>query len=196
MKPYAESCDQNRDPILSVIRPLLADRSRVLEIGSGTGQHAVYFAARMPHLTWYTSDCPEYHQGIRLWLEEAALSNARAPLHLDVARSVWPALPVDAVFSANTAHIMHWPEVEAMFAGVGGLLPAGGLFLLYGPFNYHGRFTSDSNARFDGWLKQRDPAMGVRDFEALDELACAAGMALEQDFEMPANNRILCWRRK
>ncbi|WP_321528799.1 DUF938 domain-containing protein [Sedimenticola selenatireducens] len=196
MKPYSESCDQNRDPILSVIQPLFAELTRVLEIGSGTGQHAVYFAAAMPHLTWHTSDCLEYHDGIRLWLEEAALPNVRPPLQLDVARSVWPSLDVEAVFSANTAHIMHWPEVEAMFAGVGGLLPAGGLFALYGPFNYQGRFTSDSNARFDGWLKQRDPAMGVRDFEALDCLANAAGMALMQDFEMPANNRILCWRRQ
>ncbi|WP_435684285.1 DUF938 domain-containing protein [Sedimenticola selenatireducens] len=196
MKPYSESCDQNRDPILSVIQPLFAELTRVLEIGSGTGQHAVYFAAAMPHLTWHTSDCLEYHDGIRLWLEEAALPNVRPPLQLDVARSVWPSLDVEAVFSANTAHIMHWPEVEAMFAGVGGLLPAGGLFALYGPFNYQGRFTSDSNARFDGWLKQRDPAMGVRDFEALDRLANAAGMALMQDFEMPANNRILCWRRQ
>jgi len=196
MKPYSESCDQNRDPILSVIQPLFAELTRVLEIGSGTGQHAVYFAAAMPHLTWHTSDCLEYHDGIRLWLEEAALPNVRSPLQLDVARSVWPSLDVEAVFSANTAHIMHWPEVEAMFAGVGGLLPAGGLFALYGPFNYQGRFTSDSNARFDGWLKQRDPAMGVRDFEALDRLANAAGMALMQDFEMPANNRILCWRRQ
>ncbi|PLX62663.1 DUF938 domain-containing protein [Sedimenticola selenatireducens] len=196
MKPYSESCDQNRDPILSVIQPLFAELTRVLEIGSGTGQHAVYFAAAMPHLTWHTSDCLEYHDGIRLWLEEAALPNVRSPLQLDVARSVWPSLDVEAVFSANTAHIMHWPGVEAMFAGVGGLLPAGGLFALYGPFNYQGRFTSDSNARFDGWLKQRDPAMGVRDFEALDRLANAAGMALMQDFEMPANNRILCWRRQ
>ncbi|WP_428604223.1 DUF938 domain-containing protein [Sedimenticola sp.] len=196
MKPYSESCDQNREPILSVIKPLFADRRGVLEIGSGTGQHAVYFAAALPHLTWYTSDCPEYHAGIRLWLEEAALPNVCAPLQLDVARSTWPELEVDAVFSANTAHIMHWPEVEAMFAGVGGLLPSGGLFALYGPFNYNGLFTSDSNARFDGWLKGRDPAMGVRDFEDLDRLAEAAGMRLLNDYAMPANNRILCWQRQ
>ncbi len=196
MKPYSESCEQNREPILSVIQPLFADLNQILEIGSGTGQHAVYFAARMPHLIWHTSDCAEYHAGIRLWLEEAALPNVRDPLHLDVARCSWPALDVDGVFSANTAHIMHWPEVEAMFAGVGDLLPAGGLFVLYGPFNYQGRFTSDSNARFDSWLKQRDPAMGVRDFEALDALASQAGLQLMNDFEMPANNRILCWQRQ
>lgn len=196
MKPYSESCEQNREPILSVIQPLFADLNQILEIGSGTGQHAVYFAARMPHLIWHTSDCAEHHAGIRLWLEEAALPNVRGPLHLDVARCSWPVLDVDGVFSANTAHIMHWPEVEAMFAGVGDLLPAGGRFALYGPFNYHGRFTSDSNARFDSWLKQRDPAMGVRDFEALDALARQAGLQLMNDFEMPANNRILCWQRQ
>jgi len=194
-KPYSESCDQNREPILAVIGPLLQDARSLLEIGSGTGQHAVYFARALPHLVWHTSDCLEYHPGIRLWLEEAALANTRPPLQLDVARSDWPELEVDAVFSANTAHIMHWHEVAAMFAGVGRLLPTGGRFLLYGPFNYHGRFTSDSNARFDQWLKARDPGMGVRDFEALSQLAEEAGLQLRQDFEMPANNRILYWQR-
>lgn len=194
-KPYSESCDQNREPILSVIAPLLRDARQVLEIGSGTGQHAVHFAAALPHLVWHTSDCAEYHPGIRLWLEEAALPNTRPPLLLDVARSAWPALEVDAVFSANTAHIMHWHEVEAMFAGVGQLLGDGGHFMLYGPFNYNGRFSSESNARFDRWLKARDPAMGVRDFETLSELAERVGLQLLEDFEMPVNNRILCWQR-
>ena len=196
MKPYAESCDQNRDPILSVIRPLFAGAATVLEIGSGTGQHAVYFASNMPHLTWQTSDCPEYHEGINLWLEEAKLPNIRPPLMLDVKRSDWPDMVVDAVFSANTAHIMHWPDVVAMFAGVGGVLRAGGLFTLYGPFNYNGNFSSESNARFDSWLKARDPEMGVRDFEALEQLAQSAGMVLLDDYEMPVNNRILCWQRQ
>ncbi|MCW8907609.1 MAG: class I SAM-dependent methyltransferase [Sedimenticola sp.] len=194
-KPYSESCDQNREPILHVIGPLLQDARSLLEIGSGTGQHAVYFAAALPHLVWHTSDCAEYHPGIRLWLEAEALANTRPPLQLDVARSEWPELEVDAVFSANTAHIMHWHEVEAMFAGVGRLLQPGGRFLLYGPFNYHGRFTSDSNVRFDQWLKARDPGMGVRDIEELSQLAEEAGLRLQEDFEMPANNRILYWQR-
>jgi cyclopropane fatty-acyl-phospholipid synthase-like methyltransferase len=195
MKPYSESCDQNREPILSVIQPHFEQSSAVLEIGSGTGQHAVYFAAKMPHLTWYTSDCQEYHAGIQLWLDEAALPNVRPPLLLDVSLE-WPSLAVDAVFSANTAHIMHWSDVEAMMAGVGQLLPSGGHFALYGPFNYNGRFSSASNARFDGWLKARDPGMGVRDFEAVNHLAEKAGLTLLQDYEMPVNNRILCWQRR
>ncbi len=193
MKPYAESCDENREPILHVIEPLLSDCNSVLEIGSGTGQHAVYFARKMPHLVWHTSDCIEYHAGIGMWLEEAGLDNTRAPIELDVTRSVWPEQAFDAVFSANTAHIMHWPDVQAMFAGVGSVLKAGGCFLLYGPFNYDNRYTSESNARFDAWLKSRDPGSGLRNFEALDALARRAGMQLEQDYDMPVNNRILYW---
>lgn len=196
MKPYSESCEQNRDAILQVIQPLFKDRKNVLEIGSGTGQHAVYFAQKMPHLIWHTSDKAENHQGILAWIEEAALDNIRAPISLDVSRDKWPNAEIDAVFSANTAHIMSWPEVEALIAGVGAQLANNGLFVLYGPFNYDGNFTSDSNARFDQWLKERDPQSGVRDFEALEKLAQKSGMALENDFEMPANNRILCWRKR
>jgi SAM-dependent methyltransferase len=194
-KPYSEACDRNRDPILAVIEPLLVECKAVLEIGSGTGQHAVYFAEKMPHLLWHTSDRDEYHQGIGQWLEEARLANLRPPLSLDVTRWPWPALAVDAVFSANTAHIMHWSEVEALFSGVGELLPENGFFLLYGPFNYEGRYTSDSNERFDARLKSRDPLSGIRDFEALVRLASRAGLLLRQDFAMPANNRILFWEK-
>ena len=196
MKPYSNACDQNRDPILAVIEPLFARCLGVLEIGSGTGQHAVYFARKMPHLTWYTSDREEYRDGIRQWLQDAALPNTPPPLLLDASQTHWPSPPVDAVFSANTTHIMHWSEVEALFDGVGRILPVGGLFLLYGPFNYGGSFTSDSNARFDAGLKLRDPYSGMRDFEALNGLAASAGMSLQQDYEMPANNRILCWRKR
>ena len=196
MKPYSESCDQNREPILGVIRGLLNDCTRVLEIGSGTGQHAVYFAEQMPHLVWQTSDCLEYHAGIKLWLQESNLANTRPPIELDVSRSAWPERRFDAVFSANTAHIMHWPDVVAMFSGVGSLLPSGGRFLLYGPFNYNNRFTSESNAGFDAWLKSRDPDSGIRNFEDLDRLAGLAGMRLQHDYEMPVNNRILYWEKK
>lgn len=194
MKPYSESCDQNREPILSVIQPLFADVRDVLEIGSGTGQHAVFFGEKMPHLTWQTSDVALYHQGIQMWLDEAALPNVKAPLSLDVG-DAWPPSQFDAVYSANTVHIMGWDAVEACFAGVGRVLNTGGVFALYGPFNYNGQFTSDSNAQFDVWLKQRDPVSGVRDFEALDKLAQQAGMTLQHDYEMPANNRVLVWQK-
>jgi cyclopropane fatty-acyl-phospholipid synthase-like methyltransferase len=195
MKPYAESCDENREPIISVIQPLLMDCSSVLEIGSGTGQHAVYFAEKLPHLVWHSSDCIEHHAGINMWLQEAGLENTPAPIELNVSTSAWPRQHYDAVFSANTAHIMHWADVEAMFTGIGSVLSVGGRLLLYGPFNYDNRYTSDSNARFDNWLKSRDPESGIRNFEDLDKLAQGSGMRLRQDYEMPANNRILYWEK-
>jgi len=196
MKPFSESCEQNKQPILAVLREALTDARAVLEIGSGTGQHAVFFARELPYLSWYTSDRLEYHPGITAWLEEARLANVHGPAELDTRQREWPGVEVDAVFSANTAHIMDWPAVEAMFAGVGRLLPAGGLFCLYGPFNYGGRHTSESNERFDAWLRARDPASGVRDFDDLDALARAAGTDLQRDYEMPANNRTLVWRKR
>lgn len=194
-KPFAESCVQNREPILAVLRDVFADRRHVLEIGSGTGQHAVYFAPELPHLTWQTADVPAHHAGIRQWLEDAALPNVLPPLALDVNDTGWHGGRYDAVFSANTLHIMSWDEVEQCFAGIGAVLEAGGVVAIYGPFNYGGRYTSESNARFDAWLKARDPASGVRDFEAVNALAAAQGLALWQDIAMPANNRTLVWRR-
>ena len=194
-KPFSPSCENNRQPILTVIKPLLASSTAVLEIGSGTGQHAVYFAAELPHLQWHTSDLPEHHAGIRLWLAEAQLPNLHAPLMLDVTSTPWPDVEADTVFSANTTHIMSWPMVEALFAGVAKLLPPAGLFLLYGPFNYGGRYTSDSNARFDRSLQARDPDMGIRDFDALQRLAEAGDLQFVRDYAMPANNRILHWQK-
>lgn len=195
MKPTAESCLQNRAPILAVLREVLAERRRLLEIGSGTGQHAVYFAPELPHLSWQTSDLAENHAAIHAWLAEEGAPNILPPLLLDVRSGPWPACGVDAVFSANTAHIMDWAAVEAMFAGVGRILETDGVFALYGPFNYGGRYTAASNARFDAWLRQRDPASGVRDFEALDALARAAGLVMWRDYDMPADNRTLVWRK-
>ncbi len=195
MKPYAESCEQNRDPILAVLEAVFADRKNVLEIASGTGQHAVYFGQALPHLTWQTSELAANHAGIQAWLDEADLPNVLPPLAIDVNDADWPATTVDAIFNANTVHIVAWPSVEKMFAGIGRVLAPGGILCLYGPFNYGGRFTSDSNARFDVWLKGRDPASGVRDFEAIDRLAQAQGLQLRQDIAMPANNRTLVWQR-
>ena len=195
MKPFAESCEENKLPIVEVLRSEFAHATRVLEIGSGTGQHAVFFAAQLPHLQWQTSDVRAYHAGIRAWIDEAQLPNLQPPIPLDVVRDPWPAADYDAAFSANTVHIMGWPEVEALFAGVGSILQTGGAFCLYGPFNYGGKFTSASNERFDQWLKARDPRSGVRNFEDLDRLAVEAGMHLINDYAMPANNRTLVWRK-
>lgn len=194
-KPYSESCDQNREPILAVLREALADRHHVLEIGSGTGQHAVYFGAQLPHLRWQTADVRAHHSGIQAWLADGALPNVLPPLALDVNETDWHAGRYDAVFTANTLHIMSAAEVEKCFTGIGKVLVAGGVLVVYGPFNYHGQYTSESNARFDQWLKSRDPASGIRDFECVDALARQQGLTLAQDHAMPANNRTLVWTK-
>ena len=193
IKPYSVACDNNRQPILEIIEVLFADCKEILEIGSGTGQHAVYFAEKLSHLIWHSSDLQENHAGIELWLNEAKLPNTPPPLKLDVTRAHWPELKVEAVFCANTIHIIGWDSVKAMIAGAGKLLPDNGLLVLYGPFNYNKAYTSESNARFDIWLKQRDPESGIRNFEDVALLANAADLYLQHDYAMPANNRLLCW---
>ncbi|MDO9451582.1 MAG: DUF938 domain-containing protein, partial [Stagnimonas sp.] len=163
--------------------------------GSGTGQHAVHFAAALPQLQWQTSDRPAYHEAIRAWLAEAALPNALPPLMLDV-QGPWPAQTFDALFTANTLHIMGWAEVQQFFAALPSVLTADALLIVYGPFNYGGAFSSESNAAFDADLKSRAPQMGIRDFEAVDALARAAGFHLLRDYALPANNRCVVWQRK
>jgi cyclopropane fatty-acyl-phospholipid synthase-like methyltransferase len=195
-KPYAPSCDQNRDAILAVIRPRLRAARRLLEIGSGTGQHAAYFAPALSHLTWQTSDVAENLPGIRAWLAEAAAPNTPEPAALDVLGEDWPEPGFDAAFSANTAHIMSEPAVAAMFGGLGRTLSHGALFLLYGPFNRDGRYTAESNREFDAWLRARDGGMGVRDMGWLDELAGAAGFERREVVAMPSDNFILVWERR
>ncbi len=194
-KPDAPACARNREPILQVLRTHFANRHDVLEIGSGTGQHAVYFAAAMPWLQWQCSDRPEYLPGIEAWRMEAGLANTPAPLLLDVALGPWPARRFDAVFTANSLHIMGWPEVEAFFAGLANVLAEQATLVVYGPFNYGGQFTSDSNRAFDASLRARDAKMGIRDFESIDALARGIGLRLVEDVAMPANNRCLVWRR-
>ncbi len=194
-KPFSPASEENKAPIFAVVGPLFAKARRVLEIGSGTGQHAVYFAAQLPHLIWQTSDVPVQLPGIRLWLAEAQLPNLPEPLSLDVTGD-WPTGPFDGVFSANTAHIMGAPEVALMFLGVGRILAPGAPFALYGPFSDGGRHTSESNARFDASLKARDPRMGVRDLDDLRVLADRAGLELRADRAMPVNNRTLLWCRR
>ena len=179
---------------------VLADARWVLEIGSGTGQHAVFFARHLPHVTWQTSDLAAAHAGIRAWIREARLSNVMEPVTLDVDKVAWPRVgreaEVDAVFSANTAHIMPWPSVGRMIAGAARVLSPSGALVVYGPFSYRGHHTSPSNQRFDRDLRASDPQMGIRDVDALNVVGWEFGMRLVDDYAMPANNRILVWRRR
>jgi cyclopropane fatty-acyl-phospholipid synthase-like methyltransferase len=193
-KPHAPSCDRNRDPILSVLRTHFADRHHVLEIGSGTGQHAVHFAKALPHLSWHTSDIDTNLPGIQEWLDEAQLPNTPPPVSLDV-KSTWPSERFDALFSANTLHIMSWEEVTQCFSAMPQVLTPDAVVVIYGPFNYGGRFTSESNAQFDQWLQACSTHMSIRDFDAVDALARSIGLRLVADIAMPANNRTLVWRR-
>lgn len=198
--PFSQACENNQAPILAVLQPLLADHHHVLEIGSGTGQHSVFFAPQLPQLTWQTSDLPVHLPGITAWHQARPAANLPPPLAFDLAQGDWPvsgnAQAYDAVFTSNTAHIVAWPLVQRMFALVASALPAHGVFAMYGPFNYAGRFTSPSNQAFDAWLRQRDAASGIRDIEDMQALAAQHGMHAVQDTAMPANNRLLVWRNR
>ena len=194
MKPFAESSEQNKEPILEILKSEFADCHRILEVGSGTGQHAVFFSEQLPHLQWICSDLEENHAGIQMWLDEAPHNNIEGPLLLD-AREDWPQLQVDAVFSANAIHIMSWQAVEGLIENVGKVLSSGGKLCLYGPFIIDGQHTAESNARFDAWLKSRDPLSGVRDVTDLTILLNLQNMELVNDHEMPVNNRILVWQK-
>ena len=196
MKPFSEACEQNKVPILQVLHRYLARQGNLLEIGSGTGQHAVFFAEQFPQLQWHASDIPVHLPGIRLWINEYRGSNLHGPYELDVNQEYWPLPQVDAIFSANTTHIMHWPDVVAFFAGVGLILTTNGYFLLYGPFSYGGKHTSQSNSDFDRFLKQRDPGSGIRDAQDLQKLAMENQLELVDDIAMPVNNRTLVWRKE
>ena len=194
--PDAPATARNRDAILSVLRVYLAECRRVLEIGSGTGQHAVHFAAALPHLQWQTSDLPENHAAIQAWIDASQLGNVLPPLALDASdASGWPAQVFDAVFSANTLHIMSWSNVQSLFAHLPRVLAPAATVVVYGPFNIRGQFTSPSNAEFDRQLRSDDPVRGIRDLEAVQALAAQAGLLPVADIEMPANNRCLVWRR-
>ena len=189
-KPFSPSCERNKDPILSAIRTLLINRKSVLEVGSGTGQHAVYFAKEMPWLTWQCSDLQENLAGLDMWIKEAALSNLPPPINLDVSTSsLRPQF--DVIYTANTLHIMSIEQVSYFFKLIGEWAGSVKEVLIYGPFNYAGKYTSASNAQFDSWLKNRDPVSGIRDFEWIIDLASQNHLTLESDVEMPANNRLL-----
>jgi cyclopropane fatty-acyl-phospholipid synthase-like methyltransferase len=194
LKPFAESSEQNKEPILEILKLEFADCHRVLEVGSGTGQHAVFFSEQLPHLHWICSDLKENHTGIRMWLSEVQHNNIEGPLLLD-AREDWPQLHADAVFSANAIHIMSWQAVQGMIKNIGKVLTTGGKLCLYGPFMVDGQHTADSNAQFDVWLKNRDPMSGIRDVTDLTTLLNLQNMELVSNHKMPVNNRILVWQK-
>ena len=190
---FSQACENNKDFILEVLREAFADRRDVLEIASGTGQHACYFAAGLPELEWQPTDMADNLPGMERWLGTYADDNLRPARELDVRWRDWGVEIPEAVFSANSLHIMGWSAVEALFAYLGTGAPAGNRLCIYGPFNYEGLYTSASNARFDQWLAEQNPDSAIRDFEAVDELANSAGYQLRADHSMPANNRFLVW---
>lgn len=192
-RPFSQACANNREPIYKIINRVFSDREKILEVGSGTGQHAAAFAPRMPHLTWQTSDLFENHAGIYQWCEFVDVPNLKAPILLDVNQMPWPTGRVDGIYTANTLHIMSWSSVQNFFSALSTVLSVNGRVVIYGPFNYHGAYTSPSNEQFDYWLKARDPESGIRDFEAVNALAEQAGLLLLEDNDMPANNRLLVW---
>jgi cyclopropane fatty-acyl-phospholipid synthase-like methyltransferase len=191
MLPFSEACERNKAPILDVLRSAFAERTHVLEIGSGTGQHAVHFAAHLTHLTWHPTEQLAYLADLGARVKLEGPPNLRAPTVLDVNQSVWPLRAVDAIFTANTLHIMAWAEVMALYRGLDAVLSRGGVLCVYGPFRYNGRYTSDSNQDFDRMLQERDPKSGLRDIHDLTALAAQYGLRLRADHDLPANNRLL-----
>ena len=200
-KPFSQACENNKRPILDILTKVYSSSEHVLEIGSGTGQHAVFFGQNLPHLTWQTSDLAINHQGINAWLNEASINNVQRPIAVDL-NNTWPKStqsskqPFDALYTANTLHIISWPLVIKFFEGISKNVISKGSVCIYGPFNYQGQFTSESNANFDIWLKERDEQSGIRNIEDILILAGSADLVLIDDHVMPANNRLLVFLKK
>ena len=193
-RPYAIACDRNRDPILAVLRECLPAKGRVLEIGSGTGQHAAYFSSAFPNLDWLPSDLPQHLAGISLWRQEAG-QNCLAPVGLDLLSDALQLPQADAIVCINTLHIVAWQGTHQLFTAAGRMLSPGQAVYLYGPYRYRDRVFEPSNEAFDRWLKAQDPMSGIRDYEAIETLAESTGFSLGGDKAMPANNRSLWWIR-
>ena len=203
---FSQACENNKQPILAILKQAFSDTKQVLEIGSGTGQHAVYFAKYLPHLHWYPSDLLDKHPAIIERIQQTRLTNIAMPQVLDLS-APWPKtfqqnnlqlntpLTIDGIFSANTLHIVSWPLVQELFSGVKQHLANNGILAIYGPFNYQGQYTSTSNAQFDLWLKERDKNSAIRNFEDVLELAQQANLSLLNDHPMPANNRLLVFKK-
>ncbi|AXT32702.1 DUF938 domain-containing protein [Pseudoalteromonas tunicata] len=193
--PFSQACENNKIPIVEQLKKIFTTTSKVLEVGSGSGQHAVFFAAQLPHLIWQPTDLTVNHYGINAWRNELPSPNLKPPLELDVS-AAWPVVQVDGIFTANTLHIMSWELVKLFFQGVGKHLALQGRLVVYGPFKYQGQFTSESNAQFDLWLKAHDSARGVRNIEDVVQLAQSVGLALTSDTVMPANNQLLVFEKQ
>ncbi|HEV7612782.1 MAG TPA: DUF938 domain-containing protein [Steroidobacteraceae bacterium] len=196
MLPFSEACERNKEPILEVLRSRFAGRAQVLEIGSGTGQHAVHFARALSSLAWHPTEQLAYLADLAARIKLEGPQNLRLPTLLDVRQAVWPLRSVDAMFTANTLHIMSWPEVVALFSGSGSVLAPGGVLCVYGPFRYAGRYTSDSNREFDRMLQERDPESGIRDLDAITSLAAQYGLRFDADHDLPANNRLVVFTKE
>ncbi|MCK5829547.1 MAG: DUF938 domain-containing protein [Methylococcales bacterium] len=194
-KSFSQACENNKEPILQVIKTIFLESTTVWEIGSGTGQHACHFAHHLPHLNWQPTDRKENLKGIDCWVEESGLSNLKPSLALNVLDKKWPCQSIDALFTANTLHIMSWHEVACFFSGLNAYLTKNAQVCIYGPFKYKGQYTSESNKQFDHWLKTRDPNSRIRDFEEIEKLATTANLKLKNDFSMPANNRLLVFQK-
>lgn len=201
MKPFSQACENNKQPIIEVLQRVFSSSTSVLEIGSGTGQHAVFFAPRLPHIRWQTSDQPEYHGGIKQWLADEPADNLYSPVAFTVGIDDWNSVcqssetEFDAVFTANTTHIMQPHEAKLMLKTVAENLPKGGIFCQYGPFNMDGKYTSDSNRAFDESLKQRGCG-GIRDIAELEAWVANTGLTLVENNDLPANNRLLVWAKQ
>jgi SAM-dependent methyltransferase len=195
MLPHSDASERNKGPILAVLEEAFAGCTHVLEIGSGTGQHAVHFALALPHLVWQPSELPDAMPALRKRVFNEGPSNLRAPVEIDVTAPLWDVRKVDGIFTANTLHIMHWPQVQAFFAGLPAVAKPGAVLAIYGPFRYADAYTSPSNESFDRMLHARDPQSGIRNFDDVDALARRAGFELKADHPMPANNQTIVWRR-
>ena len=196
VKPFSQACVNNQTAICQILERVFTDKKLVLEVGSGTGQHGVCFAKNLPHLIWQMSDREQNHAGINQWIIDGPAPNLIAPIRLDVLSDSWPTAHYDAMYSANTAHIMPWVAVASMFAGVGQGLANGGLFCLYGPFKYLGVLDAQTNIEFDYRLQQQSAHQGIREFHDINQLAMNAGLDLREDNAMPANNRLIVWQKR
>jgi hypothetical protein len=196
MKQIAPAAGRNKEPIREVLARALPASGTVLMIAEGSGEHAAYFAAAFPQLTWQPTDRDDTAlASIAAWCDEAQLPNLRVPLRLDVTDAVWPVAAADAITCINMIHIAPWEATLGLFAGAARTLPAGGLLFLYGPYRFDGAFTAPSNEAFDQSLRSRDPRWGVRDVRDLEATAAATGFALREAVAMPANNHSLLFRR-